>query len=190
MLYSSLIERALRAAGGAHAGQVRKGGEIPYLTHLAGTAIVLLRASFEEETVIAAALLHDVIEDTEVSFADIERNFGPVVAAIVADASEIKKDANGQDIPWRTRKEEHLRRLATCPANSRAVVLADSIHNMGTMLDDLDAGAEIWTRFRASPEAILAYQAAVLGLAGDEPELQSLAEEGGELLGRLREHVA
>ena len=186
MLYSPLIERALRLTATAHASQVRKGTAIPYVTHLAGTALVLARAGFINDELLAAALLHDCLEDAGISAGQIERDFGPAVAAMVIDASEIKHGGQGEKLPWNTRKEEHLARLATCPVESRAIVLADKIHNLGTLADDLAVDPNAWTRFNAAPRQTLWYYEAMFELAHDEPRLQVFSQTGSELLERLR----
>ena len=190
MPYSPLLERALRTAATAHAGQTRKGGAIPYVTHLTGTAIILARAGFSDEELLAAAILHDTLEDTTLTAEELESDFGHRVASLVRDASEVKHDRQGKKLPWKTRKAEHISRLASCPVESRAIVLADKLHNLGTLLDDLKSDSDVWTRFNAPPADILEYYEAMFRLADNEPTLQAFTASGRELLVALRQHLS
>ena len=91
-------------------------------------ALILIKSGFDAENVIAAALLHDVVEDT-----------GYTLQELVADADVRKRS-------WQERKQEHLDLIATASVEARAIVLSDKLHNLGTMLYDLEAGDEIWSR--------------------------------------------
>ena len=82
LLFSINLERALRWASLGHAGQVRKGSGVPYVEHVVAVAMIVDRLDFEEDVVIAA-LLHDVVEDTDATLDDVRARFGPAVAAIV-----------------------------------------------------------------------------------------------------------
>src|SRR5215471_2641229 len=72
------LELALRWSARWHDGQMRKGGDVPYFQHAAAVAIILDRAGFDEDVVIAG-LLHDAVEDTAATFEDLAERFGPVV---------------------------------------------------------------------------------------------------------------
>lgn len=189
LLYSPLVERALRVAADAHAHQSRKATTIPYLTHLAGTALILTRAGIVEERVLAAALLHDGIEDTSLTEEEIARDFGEEVARMVVDASEIKLDERGEKIAWHDRKQEHRARLRDCSVESRAIVLADKVHNLGTIVDDLAVDPSTWFRFRATPKETLGYFETMFELAEGEQSLRPFAETGAVLLQRLRRYL-
>ena len=186
MLYSPLVERAMRFAAAVHQAQLRKGTDIPYLTHLAGVALILTRAGFDDDELLAAALLHDAVEDAGVDLADISASFSPRVATLVAAVSEVKKDAEGVALPWRHRKEEYLARLRHEPVEARAIALADKLHNLGTLVDDLTMGPDAWTRFNAPPADQLWYHAAVIEAAGDDPRLAGLRADCRALIERLR----
>lgn len=189
MLYSSLVERAMRLAAAAHEAQPRKGTDIPYLTHLAGVALILSRGGFDDDDILAAALLHDAVEDTELTHDDIVTHFGETISQLVTAVSEVKHDEDGIALPWRHRKEEHVARLLREPVAARAITLADKIHNVGTLLDDLESDPTAWKRFSSSPAEQLWYHHAVLEAIGDEPELTSLKQEYRMLLDRLADRV-
>ncbi len=176
----------MRFAAAAHEAQRRKGTDIPYLTHLAGVALILSRGGFDDDDILAAALLHDAVEDTQVTTGEIEALFGSRVAERVTAVSEVKHDEEGVALPWRHRKEEHVARLRSEPVEARAIALADKIHNVGTLLDDLVADATAWTRFSTPPAEQLWYHDSIIDAIGDEPRLMRLKEEYRTLLERLR----
>ena len=78
---TAMIERAYQVALAAHAGQIRKSGE-PYIHHPLSVATIVARQGLDDVTV-AAALLHDAVEDTSISLEDLEQDFGPDVRLIV-----------------------------------------------------------------------------------------------------------
>ena len=95
---SPRLERALRWSAFCHRGQVRKGSDVPYFEHAVAVAMILSRAGFDEDVVIAG-LLHDVVEDTEATFEGVAGRFGPDVAATVRSCSEVKYDDSGRSDP-------------------------------------------------------------------------------------------
>lgn len=154
----------------AHRDQVRKGSQVPYIIHPAHAAMILLRYQFPEDAVIAA-VLHDVVEDTDISLAQLEAEFGSKVAQTVDQVSE-KKSAQGQGpgktgekLPWRQRKQEQLERLSQADMLAAAVKSADALHNCHSMLRDLEEqGAALWERFRGSQSEQLWYYTSLAAL--------------------------
>lgn len=140
----------------AHGDQTRKGGGIPYVSHLLAVASLVLEAGGNEDMAIAG-LLHDAIEDTDTTAADIGDRFGPRVAAIVegcTDTDQIPKP------PWRPRKERYLAHLRSpeTPADVLTVSRADKLHNARSMLLDYRfLGETFWRRFNADVEEQLWY---------------------------------
>ena len=104
----------------AHRDQVRKGSQVPYIIHPTHAAMILLRYQFPEDAVIAA-VLHDVVEDTDTSLAKIEAEFGSKVAQTVDQVSEKKSAGGGEKLPWRQRKQEQLERLGQADMLAAAV---------------------------------------------------------------------
>jgi guanosine-3',5'-bis(diphosphate) 3'-pyrophosphohydrolase len=191
-LFSPLVEQSLRVAADAHRDQTRKASNIPYLTHPAAVALILCRAGFaNDDELLAAAVLHDVVEDTDWTIDAVTAEFPARVVAIVDATSEEKDDASGRKIPWRTRKEAHISALKSGNDDARAVTLADKLHNLGTMVFDLDAGHELWSRFGAGPEDIIWYHRTMLAAVGStsDPRLAALAEECHKLVDRLAADV-
>jgi (p)ppGpp synthase/HD superfamily hydrolase len=192
-MHSPLVERALRTAANAHRSQLRKGCDVPYITHPFAVAMILQHAGFEDVELLAAALLHDVVEDTEVSLEDLRRQFPERVCDIVAAMSEQKLDAQGQKRPWRVRKEEHLAHYRHASPEVLALALADKLHNLSTMLIDLDGGPDVWKRFSAPPEDLLWYYRAVADAAnahtGADARLETLAKEVRRLAAAIEARV-
>lgn len=185
--FSPLIEHAIRVAARAHRHDCRKGSDIPYLSHSASVALLLERVGISDDHIIAAALLHDVVEDTAVTIADLERDFPPIVVELVEGLSERKLDAEGNHRSWHDRKRDHLDVVAAAPFGVRAITLADKLHNLGTMVFDLELGEPIWSRFNASREDILWYQQSMLQAADQgEKELIPLVTACKQFIERLR----
>lgn len=186
MLHSPLLEQALRTAALAHRSQTRKATDIPYITHPCAVALALVRAGYQDDELLAAALLHDVVEDTDVTLADLQEQFSARVCELVAAMTEKKKDASGQTRPWRVRKEEKLASLRHAAPDVLALALADKLHNISTILFDLETGNETWLRFNSSPREFLWYYRAVADLAGDvgasDPRVVQLATQVKQLL--------
>ena len=125
------IMRAYKLADGAHEGQVRSSGD-KYITHPLSVASILLDYCMDTDTV-CAALLHDVVEDTEVSLDDIRKSFGENVAVMVDGVTKI-----GQ-VPLNTKEEqqaENIRKILMAMSKDIRVIiikLADRLHNMRTL---------------------------------------------------------
>lgn len=148
-VYSDVFDRALILASQAHKDQLRKGTAIPYIVHPVHVAMVLQKYQFPDEVVIAA-LLHDVVEDTDVPLSQIAAEFGQAVARLVDAVSE-KKTEDGKLRSWRERKAEKITQLANSDQLVGALKAADALHNCQAMLRDLQAqGAALWSKFRGS----------------------------------------
>ena len=190
-LFSPLVERAMRIAAKAHRHHHRKGSDLPYITHSAHAAMILLRAGIDDDEILAAALLHDVVEDTEHTLEMLASDFPPKVVQLVAAMTERKHDHDGRKRSWLDRKEEHLRHIAAEPWEARAIVLADKLHNLGSMVEDLDSGADLWSRFNARPERILWYYREMVAAAEqNDSRLALLAAECRSLIDRLATNEA
>ena len=121
---SPLIREALATATEAHAGQIRNGaGGIPYIEHPVAVAELLAEDGGSEET-LAAALLHDVIEDSDLTLDDLRARFGEPVAGLVGALSDDEAIAD-----WRERKAEHRERVSTAGPQALAIYAADKLTN-------------------------------------------------------------
>jgi guanosine-3',5'-bis(diphosphate) 3'-pyrophosphohydrolase len=169
------LERAMRFAAQAHAGQSRKGSDTPYFEHLAAVALILDRAGFSEDVVIAG-LLHDVVEDTPVTFEQVAELFGDTVSDLVRHCSESKTDDQGRKRPWIDRKRDHIAALAHAPAEARGIILADKLHNLISIELDLREERPVWSQFHAVREQVVWYYHATIDVCGQgDPRLEQLA---------------
>jgi GTP diphosphokinase / guanosine-3',5'-bis(diphosphate) 3'-diphosphatase len=137
----AIIERAYFKAEAAHQGQTRKSGE-PYFTHCVAVASILADMHLDAEA-IAAALMHDLIEDTPITYEDLQEEFGTVIANLVDGVTKLTNlpiDMN-KDLPGRRsrdvdREKEYIRKMLLTIGDDVRVVLvklADRLHNMRTL---------------------------------------------------------
>jgi hypothetical protein len=128
---------ALDFAVRAHGDQIRKGTTIPYVSHVLGVAALVFEGGGDEDLAIAG-LLHDVLEDTSASAAQIADAFGPRVAVIVRACSDTEERPKP---PALERKRNYLKHLAEADADTLLVSLADKLHNSRTILLDFRTDA-------------------------------------------------
>jgi (p)ppGpp synthase/HD superfamily hydrolase len=175
----NLIDRALHIAAAAHEGQYRKNTTIPYIAHPAAVGFILQKAGYSEE-LVAAGILHDTVEDTELTLEDIEREFGTKVAKIVEGCSEPDKS-----LSWEERKEHTIQYLRTAPEEIRVVACADKLHNVRSIFEDVErTGETVWTRFKRGREQQAWYYRNViisLGAQSTFPLLDELKAEADRL---------
>lgn len=155
------FDEALAYASRIHRDQRRKGTDIPYISHLLGTAAIAMENGANEDQAIAA-LLHDAVEDQggAARLADIRARFGDRVAEMVDHCTDTDIEPKP---PWRARKESYLAGLAHKPAPSLAVSLADKTHNAGAIVADLAVhGDALWSRFTGGREGSLWYYRALV----------------------------
>ena len=167
---TSLIERAYAVALVAHVGQTRKSGE-PYINHPMSVATIVARQGLDDVTV-AAALLHDAVEDTSVSLEDLERDFGSDVRLIVDGVTKLDR------LHFDTREEQQaasMRKMLVALSKDLRVLiikLADRLHNMRTL-----AALPEHKQQRVAQETIDIYAplANRLGMQEVKDQLQDLA---------------
>jgi GTP pyrophosphokinase len=126
-----LIEHAYHFADWAHSGQTRLSGE-PYITHPWNVALIVADMGLDDPS-IAAALLHDVVEDTEVEMATIVQEFGEEVARLVEGVTKLRRL---QFHTFRQEQVENLRKVLVAMAQDVRVILiklADRLHNLRTL---------------------------------------------------------
>ena len=179
--YSRRLDDAIQWVTEAFRPVVRKGGRVPYITHLFGVMSICGEYGGDEDQLIAA-LLHDMVEDIPtVGLADIESRFGTRVARIVDDCTDAYEQPKP---PWRERKEAHLAKVRGVADDSRLVICSDKLHNCRSTVTDLRLhGVAVFERFNAKREGTLWYYQALI---------PALASNGWEhfLLDQLRVEVA
>jgi (p)ppGpp synthase/HD superfamily hydrolase len=189
---SPAFSDAVELARELHAGQVRKGTEIPYLSHLLAVASIVLEAGGGEQEAIAA-LLHDAAEDAggRVTLERIRARFGDGVAGIVEVCSDSLSEVKE---PWPERKRRYLAHLDDpgLPDGALLVSLADKLHNARAIVFDLrEQGDAVWGRFRtgSGPDQLWYYRALGEVFARRRPgpltdELARTVDEMARLAGR------
>lgn len=156
MKLTERFEHALVYATRLHANQLRKGTQVPYLSHLLSVAALVIENGGDEDQAIAA-LLHDAVEDQGglPRLNEIRGLFGERVSRIVdgcTDAYKVPKPA------WRKRKEQYLLRLRDEPPEVRLVSLADKVHNARSLLATLNLeGKDAWSKFNGGQDGTIWY---------------------------------
>ena len=208
MLFSPVIDLALKVAAVAHATQVRKGTALPYIAHPVHVARLLERAGLPEHVVVAG-ILHDVLEDLEpgdeATRARFLAVFPPLAAAghdvhdfretlqaflterfgepamTLVDAVTEQKESGGRPRPWIDRKREALAHLSDAHPDVIALKAADVLHNVRSVAHDLrHEGASVMARFNASAADTLWYYASVADICRER--LEGPARQLGEEL--------
>ncbi|MDH5507772.1 MAG: HD domain-containing protein [Anaerolineae bacterium] len=155
---SPRFEEALVFATRLHAGQVRKVGGAPYISHLMAVAALVLQDGGGEDEAIAA-LLHDAVEDQGglKTLEEIRGRFGEAVAEIVAACSDTHETPKP---PWKARKQAHIADVRQGSAGAQRVMLADKLHNARALLRELRReGEAVWAHFNGGREGTLWYYA-------------------------------
>ena len=147
------VMQAIEFAANAHASQVRKGTNIPYIVHPIRVAEILARFYCFSQPVLIAGVLHDTREDTSVKAAEIRNQFGEKVCEIVESVSEMNKKDD-----WKTRKLRTINLLKNAPLDVLWVEAADKLDNIMAIRHDFsELGDKVWERFNASKEDIQWY---------------------------------
>lgn len=155
------FQRAFLHAANAHACQLRKGSQVPYVSHLLAVASLVIENGGTEDEAIAA-FLHDAVEDQGglLRFELIRAEFGEAVARIVMECSDADRVPKPE---WRQRKEEYIGKVRRKSASAQLVSLADKVHNARCVLTDYGlAGEDLWKRFKGGREGTLWYYRALL----------------------------
>ncbi len=173
MKLTQKIQKALNLATDKHNGQMRKSSNLPYIVHPFSVAIILSEY-VEDENVIVAGLLHDLLEDVEgYYYEDLKKDFGEKVANIVRGVSEDKDFNNGETDKetWQERKDQYLKNLRNDSQESFLVCAADKIHNLKSMLMIYEEqGDAMWTDFNAPVEKQVWYYGEVLRILKEKLE--------------------
>ncbi len=150
------IEEAIEVAAEAHQGQYRKGTRTPYITHPYAVGFILMEAGCPEALIIAG-ILHDTVEDTDLTLEFIQERFGKYIADIVDGCSENKA------LRWRARKTERIEALRSASPEICTVTCADKLHNLRTIISEYDViGDAIWERFHGGVDDQAWYYHSVL----------------------------
>lgn len=148
-LNTELLDRAIIFAVNAHAGTERRGKGFPYIVHPM-EAVEIVATITPDQELLAAAALHDTVEDTNVSIEEIRRDFGDRIASLVAAESDVFEDGVSEEDSWHARKQAAITRLSKAPHDAKIVALGDKLSNMRAIARDYAMqGDELWKIFHA-----------------------------------------
>lgn len=138
-----LINRAASYATKMHEGQYRKyGDKVPYIVHPVAVASMVAGVHPDDVVMIAAALLHDVVEDTPTEHRNLVQLFGEDIALVVKELTDCKDKAKSRMV----RKAETKKRLAAASYRAKTIKLADIIHNMPSIIYNDPAFAKTYIK--------------------------------------------
>lgn len=180
-----MIHSAIMFAATAHNGQVRKGTPLPYIIHPLEVAQILSKISVSED-IIVAGILHDVLEDTNVSLDDLRATFGHGISITVQNCSF------SGDTSWKNRRQCIIQRLSsTKDINVVLVLCADKISNLRSIIFDLKSeGETLWNKFSVPKEDILWYYDQLGEIVASRSDIPwALKSEYSTLLNILHENT-
>lgn len=176
---NELTEKALRLAVKMHDGQRRKGDDLPYIIHPLAVALKLARYNFSA-TVIAAALAHDLLEESDLGSEKLREELGDEVWEMVEAVT------NDDTLAWPEKKKKYVERVRTGSVGAKAVAVADKIHNLESLLTAYaEQGPSLWLRFNRGQAEKLWFEEEVLKMVKATWE-HPLIEEYEELLEQAR----
>lgn len=148
-LDTQLLDRAIVFAVRAHAGTERRGKGFPYIVHPL-EAVEIVATMTTDQELLAAAALHDTVEDTDVTVEQLRAEFGDRIAALVASESDIVVDGASEEQSWHARKQAAIDRLARASHDAKMVALGDKLSNMRAIARDYATqGDKLWNLFHA-----------------------------------------
>lgn len=148
-LNTELLDRAIVFAVKAHAGTERRGKGFPYIVHPM-EAVEIVATMTTDQELLAAAALHDTVEDTPVTVEQIRAEFGERIANLVASESDTFEAGVSEEDSWHSRKQAAIDRLAKASHDAKIVALGDKLSNMRAIARDYSVeGDELWKIFHA-----------------------------------------
>ena len=146
---TKLLDRAIIFAVRAHAGIERRGKGFPYIVHPM-EAVEIVATMTPDQELLAAAALHDTVEDTDTTVEQIRAEFGDRVAELVAAESDEPHESRDSVENWRARKQTAIDRLAAASRDVKIVALGDKLSNMRAIARDYAVqGDALWNLFHA-----------------------------------------
>ena len=148
-LNTELLDRAIVFAVHAHAGTERRGKGYPYIVHPM-EAVEIVATMTADQELLAAAALHDTVEDTNVTVEQLKAEFGERIASLVADESDVMPEGMSEEASWHQRKQAAIDRLSKASHDAKMVALGDKLSNMRAIARDYaEIGDALWNRFHA-----------------------------------------
>ena len=149
-LETSTLDKAIIFAVKAHANTERRGKGFPYIVHPM-EAVEIVATMTKDQELLAAAVLHDTVEDTGVTLDDIRREFGDRVAKLVEEESDVFMEGVSESDSWHARKQAAIDRLARASRDAKMVAMGDKLSNARAIYRDfVQKGDELWSIFHVS----------------------------------------
>ena len=149
-LNTEILDRAIVFAVKAHANTERRGKGYPYIIHPL-EAVEIVATMTPDQELLAAAALHDTVEDTEVTVEQLKAEFGERIASLVADESDVMPEGMTEEDSWHQRKQAAIDRLSKASHDAKMVALGDKLSNMRAIARDYDEiGDALWNRFHTN----------------------------------------
>ncbi|MBO4427523.1 MAG: bifunctional (p)ppGpp synthetase/guanosine-3',5'-bis(diphosphate) 3'-pyrophosphohydrolase [Bacteroidales bacterium] len=148
-LNTDVLDRAIVFAVRAHSGTERRGKGYPYIVHPM-EAVEIVATMTKDQELLAAAALHDTVEDTDVTVEQIRAEFGDRVADLVASESDTFEEGVSEEDSWHSRKQAAIDRLSKASREAKMVALGDKLSNMRAIARDYAVqGDALWNLFHA-----------------------------------------
>ena len=148
-LNTAVLDRAIVFAVKAHSGTERRGKGYPYIVHPL-EAVEIVATMTNDQELLAAAALHDTVEDTDVTVEQIRAEFGDRVADLVASESDTFEEGVSEEDSWHARKQAAIDRLGKAGREAKMVALGDKLSNMRAIARDYAIqGDALWNLFHA-----------------------------------------
>lgn len=146
---TAFVDKAIKFAVDAHANTERRGKGFPYVIHVL-EAMEIVATITNDPEMLAAAVLHDTVEDTDVTVDQVRAEFGERVAGLVASETTEMVAGMTESESWRMRRQSSLDRLAASSRDAKIVALGDKLSNMRAIAHDYrQIRDELWNRFHA-----------------------------------------
>ena len=147
---TSVLDKAIVFAVKAHAGTERRGKGFPYIVHPL-EAVEIVATMTTDQELLAAAALHDTVEDTSVTLDDIRREFGDRVAKLVEEESDVFMEGVSEADSWHERKQAAIDRLSRASRDAKMVALGDKLSNARIIYRDfVQKGDKLWSIFHVT----------------------------------------
>lgn len=147
---TSVLDKAIVFAVKAHAGTERRGKGFPYIVHPM-EAVEIVATMTTDQELLAAAILHDAVEDTSVTLDDIRREFGDHVAKLVEEESDVFMEGVSESDSWHERKQAAIDRLSRASRDAKMVALGDKLSNARIIYRDfVQKGDKLWSIFHVT----------------------------------------
>ncbi len=169
-LDTDLLDRAIVFAVKAHHNTERRGKGFPYIVHPM-EAVEIVATITPDQELLAAAALHDTIEDTDVTVEQIREAFGERIAELVHAESDQFTEGVSEEDSWHDRKQAAINRLAAAPYDAKIVAMGDKLSNMRAIWRDYQVkGDALWNIFHVKDKA--SHEWHYRGLAASLKELE------------------